>query len=51
MAGGCRRASAVWAGCIGAFFLRVTLAGPALPRWIAAGETAGVVDLASRRPA
>ncbi|GAB6843938.1 hypothetical protein HNR00_002310 [Methylorubrum rhodinum] len=41
----------LWAGCKGSFFLRVTLAGPALPRWIAPGETAGAVDLAERRRA
>jgi hypothetical protein len=32
----------LWADCRGSFFLRVVLAGPALPRWIAPGETANV---------
>ncbi|WP_162240606.1 MULTISPECIES: Hint domain-containing protein [unclassified Methylobacterium] len=39
----------LWAGCKSFFFLRVTLAGPALARWIAPGETAGVVDLVEVR--
>ncbi len=41
--------SDLWAGCRGTVFLRVTLAGPALPRWVAPGAAAGVVEL--RRPA
>ncbi|KQT45621.1 hypothetical protein ASG52_15875 [Methylobacterium sp. Leaf456] len=40
-----------WAGCKGSFFLRVTLTGPALDRWVAPGETAGVVSLAEHRRA
>jgi len=39
----------LWAGCKGSFFLRVTLAGLALPRWVAPGDAAGVVSLAERR--
>jgi len=41
----------LWAGCKGSFFLRVTLAGPALPRWVAPGESAGVINLSDRRRA
>ncbi|KQT61695.1 hypothetical protein ASG52_02155 [Methylobacterium sp. Leaf456] len=43
--------AALWAGCKGSFFLRVELAGPALPRWIAPGKTVGVINLADRRQA
>lgn len=35
--------ASLWEACKGSFFLCVTLAGPALPRWIAPGETAGAV--------
>ncbi|MFY9289249.1 MAG: Hint domain-containing protein [Methylorubrum rhodinum] len=49
--GSARLPADLWAGCKGSFFLRVTLAAPALPRWIAPGETAGVVDLAEQRRA
>jgi hypothetical protein len=31
--------AALWQGCRGTVFLRVTLAGPALPRWVAPPET------------
>ncbi|WP_425287060.1 Hint domain-containing protein [Methylorubrum salsuginis] len=41
----------LWAGCKGSFFLRVTLAGPALPRWIAPDETAGAARPVERRKA
>ncbi|MFY9294997.1 MAG: Hint domain-containing protein [Methylorubrum rhodinum] len=37
--------ASLWDGCRGTLFLRVRLSGPALPRWIAPDETAGVVDL------
>ncbi|KQT55409.1 hypothetical protein ASG52_24715 [Methylobacterium sp. Leaf456] len=43
--------AALWDGCKGSFFLRVTLAGPALSRWVGPGETADVVHLAERRQA
>ncbi len=35
----------LWAGCRGTLFLRVSLSGPGLPRWIAPGETAKATDL------
>jgi hypothetical protein len=43
--------AALWDGCKGSFFLRVTLAGPALARWVAPRETADMVSLADRRMA
>jgi hypothetical protein len=41
--------ASLWEGCRGTVFLRVTLAAPALPRWVGPRETAGIVDLAERR--
>ncbi|MCJ2033265.1 Hint domain-containing protein [Methylobacterium sp. J-068] len=39
----------LWAGCEDLIFLRVTLSGPALPRWIGPNETASVVALDAYR--
>ncbi|MCJ2032836.1 Hint domain-containing protein [Methylobacterium sp. J-068] len=41
--------AALWEGCRGVFFLRLTLARPALPRWVGPRETAGVIDLSEIR--
>ena len=49
--GSARLPADLWAGCKGSLFLRVTLAGPTLPRLVAPGEIAGVVVLTERRRA
>ncbi len=41
--------ASLWQGCQGVFFLRVELNRPSLPRWLAPGEIASVVDLAEAR--
>ncbi|MBY0296680.1 MAG: Hint domain-containing protein [Methylobacterium sp.] len=41
--------ASLWAGCRGVFFLRVDLAGLALPRWVAPRDTASIVELADFR--